>query len=177
MTKPDYTALDLQPAPPGRPYVLTNMVMSLDGKAAVEGTEQGLGSKVDQRLMRELRLNADIVLSGAGTLRATGTSSRLGDPILEQVRISRGKPRFPIAAVISESGDLPLDKVFFTARDFDAVVYLSKGAPAQRRAALAATGRPVYPLPLLNPVAAMLKHMRHDLGDRKSTRLNSSHRT
>ena len=164
MTKPDYTALDLQTAPPDRPYVLTNMVMSLDGKAAVEGTEQGLGSKVDQRLMRELRLNADIVLSGAGTLRATGTSSRLGDPILEQIRISRGKPRFPIAAVISESGDLPLDKVFFTARDFDAVVYLSKGAPAQRRAALAATGRPVYPLPLRSPVAAMLKHMRHGLG-------------
>jgi 5-amino-6-(5-phosphoribosylamino)uracil reductase len=163
MAKPDYTSLDLPPLPADRPYVLLNMVMSADGKVVVEGTEQGIGSKVDQRLMRELRVNADVVLNGANTLRASGTSSRLGDPILEQLRLARGKPRFPIAATISASGDLPTDKLFFTARDFDAVVYLSRSAPADRRKALQATGRPVVPIPARGGLKTMLKHMRTEL--------------
>ena len=92
MAKPDYTSLELPPPPDDRPYVLINMVMSADGKVVVEGTEQGIGSKVDQRLMRELRVNADVVLNGANTLRASGSSSRLGDPVLEHLRIRAGGP-------------------------------------------------------------------------------------
>jgi riboflavin biosynthesis pyrimidine reductase len=164
LPKPDYTSLDLPPAPADRPYVLMNMVMSADGKVVIEGTEQGIGSKVDQRLMRELRVNADIVLNGAGTLRASGTSSRVGDAALEELRMNRGKPRSPIAAVISRSGDLPLDRLFFTARDFDAVVFLSSQAPPERRDAIIATGRPVHVVPSGSEVEAMLATMRHDLG-------------
>ncbi len=165
--KPDYTTLDLPPAPANRPYILMNTVMSADGKTVIEGTEQGIGSKVDQRLMRELRVSADVVLNGAGTLRASGTSSRLGDERLEQLRISRGKPRYPIAAVLSRSGNLPLDKIFFTARDFDAVIYLSELAPEEKRGQVIATGRPVYPIPAVGgpeDVRAMLRHMRQELG-------------
>lgn len=164
MTKPDYTELGLPPPPPDRPYIMVNMVMSMDGKVVVEGTEQGIGSKVDQRLMRELRVSADVILNGASTLRASGTSSRLGDPILEQVRLARGKPRYPVAAVISASGDLPLDKIFFTARDFEAVVFLARNAPAERRKAVQATGRPVILLPARGFMTAMLKHMRTEMG-------------
>jgi len=161
--KPDYTALDLPAPPPGRPYVIANMVMSADGKSVIEGTEQGIGSAVDQRLMRELRVNADVVLNGAGTLRASGTSSRLGDEALEAIRLDRGKPRVPIAAVLSRGGDLPLERPFFTARDFPAVVYLSEAAAEERRAAIAATGRPVVTLLEGNEVEAMLRHMRREL--------------
>ena len=164
MPKPDYTALDLPPAPSERPYIILNMVMSLDGKVVVEGTEQGIGSKVDQRLMRELRVNADVVLNGASTLRASGTSSRTGDPILDQLRVSRGKPPSPIAAVVSASGDLPLERIFFTARAFDAVIYLADSAPPERRAAIEATGRPVVTLPAENLLPEMLRHMRESLG-------------
>ncbi len=161
--KPDYTALDLPAPPPDRPYVIANMVMSADGKSVIEGTEQGIGSTVDQRLMRELRVNADVVLNGAGTLRASGTSSRLGDEALEAIRLGRGKPRVPIAGVMSQSGDLPLERAFFTARDFPAVVYLSERAPGERRAAIEATGRPVVTLPAGREFAEMLRHMRHEL--------------
>lgn len=161
--KPDYTALDLPEPPTDRPYILMNMVMSADGKVVIEGTEAGIGSKTDQRLMRELRVNADAVLNGANTLRASGTSSRLGDEGLEELRIANGKPRFPIAVGLSRSGKLPLDKIFFTARDFDAVVYLSKEAPADRKAALVATGRPVHIVPAGAEITAMLTHMRQEL--------------
>jgi len=167
MTKPDYTRLQLPDPPDDRPYVLNNMVMSADGKVVVEGTEQGIGSKVDQRLMRELRVNADVVLNGASTLRASGTSSRLGDEGLEQIRIDAGRPRYPVAAVISHSGDLPLERIFFTARDFPAGIYLSASALKERREAIAATGRPVYLVPEgIDAIPAMLKHMRQELGAR-----------
>ena len=162
--KPDYTAFELPAPPPERPYVIANMVMSADGKSVIEGTEQGIGSAIDQRLMRELRVNADMVLNGAGTLRASGTSSRLGDEALEAIRLAQGKPRLPIAAVMSRGGDLPLERAFFTARDFPAVVYLSELAPEKRRAAIAATGRPVVTLPANREFAEMLRHMRHELG-------------
>lgn len=164
MPKPDYTALEFPAPPDNRPYVVINMVMSVDGKTVVEGTEQGLGSPVDQRLMRELRVHADIVLNGAETLRVSGSSSRLGDPILESIRSARGREGLPIAATITASANLPLDRIFFTAPDFDAVVYVARGAPADSVRALRATGRQVVLLPKRNDLAAMLRHMRGELG-------------
>jgi riboflavin biosynthesis pyrimidine reductase len=164
--KPDYTSLELPEPPAERPYVLINMVSSVDGKVVIEGTEQGIGSKVDQRLMRELRVNADMVINGASTLRASGSSPRLGDEGLEQLRLDRGRPRFPLGATISRSGDLPLDKIFFTAGDFDTVVFLSDTVPPDRRAAIGATGRRVIDLPAGGEVDAALRYMRHELGVR-----------
>ena len=161
---PNYTALTFLPPPADRPTVILNMVTSLDGRVVVEATERGLGSARDQRLMRELRVHADVTLNGAGTLRASGTSSRLGDPALEDLRVSRGLTRTPIASVLSRSGDLPLERLFFTARDFEAVVYLSDAAPPDRVRAVEATGRRVVRLPADDAVRAMLRHMRHELG-------------
>lgn len=164
MPKPDYTTLAFPPAPADRPYVITNMVMSLDGKIVLEGTEQGIGSKVDQRLMRELRVHADMILNGATTLRASGASPRLGDPALEALREARGKPRYATSAVISRSGALPLERIFFTADDFDAVVYLAHDAPHGTVDRVAATGRAVVVLPPEEPLRWMLAHMRHEFG-------------
>ncbi len=164
MTKPDYTALELPAAPAERPYVLVNMVMSTDGKVVIEGTEKGIGSKTDQRLMRELRVNADVVLAGSGTLRASGVSPRLDDAGLEALRISRGKPRYPTSAIMSRSGDLPLDKLFFSARDFEGIIYLSTAASPERRADIMATGRPVVDVAEGHELPAALAHMRTLLG-------------
>ena len=163
---PDYTALEFPPAPPGRPYVMINMVSSVDGKTTIEGTERGLGTPADQRLMRELRVHADVVCNGASTFRASGTTSRVGDPELEALRTARGKSPNPIAAVLSGRGDLPLERAFFTARDFDAVVYVSDAAPPERVAALEGTGRTVVTVPRGEETPAMLRHMYEQLGAR-----------
>ncbi len=163
---PEYTFLTFPDPPADRPYVIVNMVSSVDGRVTVEGTERGLGSPRDQRLMRELRVHADIALNGAGTLRASGTSSRLGDPALEELRVARGKSRTPIATVLSRTGDLPLDRAFFTARDFDAMVYLSDAASADRAQAIEGTGRRVVRVPAGDEMGGMLRHMRSDLDAR-----------
>ena len=161
---PTYHSLDLPRPPDGRPYVLLNMVMSLDGKAAVGRDERGMGSKADQRLMRELRTNADLVLSGAGTLRATGVSPRLGSVELEGLRESRGKPRLPTSVVLTRTGKLPFERPFFTANDFDAIVYVADSAPKGTVEAIVSAGRPAMLLPREGAISWMLAHMRYELG-------------
>lgn len=164
MPKPDYTALTFPSAPADRPYVIVNMVMSADGKTVFEGNEQGIGSKVDQRLMRELRLHADVVFNGAETMRKSGISPRVGDPLLETMREQRGKPRAAASAVVTRSGDVPLDRAFFTATDFQAYVYLGADAPPGAFDRLASTGRAVAQLPRERPMSWMLAHMKFELG-------------
>ena len=163
----DYTTLDFPPPPDDRPYVAINMVMSADGHTVVEGSERGLGSATDQRLMRELRVHFDVVLNGAATFRASGTSARLNNPKLEQWRVERGMTASPIAAVLTRSGELPPERRFFTDRSFEAIIYLSSAAPGGTRDRLAALGRPVVEVPEGAEVQAALQHMHSELGARR----------
>ena len=61
-----------QPLPAGddRPVVAINMVTSIDGRAQLGGSAEGLGSRADRRLMRLYRAAFDAVGSGVGTMRA-----------------------------------------------------------------------------------------------------------
>ena len=54
-----YASLDLSDGPPERPYVVANMVSTVDGKVALGGTARGLGSAVDRRLMRLIAVERD----------------------------------------------------------------------------------------------------------------------
>jgi riboflavin biosynthesis pyrimidine reductase len=160
--RPDYTALEFGPPLDDRPYVIANMVSSADGKVVIEGTEQGLGSPDDQALMRELRFHADVVMNGAGTLRASGTSSRVPEA-LQRRREAAGRTPNPLGAVVTSTGELPLERAFFTARDFEAMVYVSEEAGTPRLDALRATGRPVVVVPVGAGIAWVLRHMRQEL--------------
>ncbi len=163
----DYTALSFPEPPPHRPFVAINMVMSADGRTVLDGTERGLGSPLDQRLMRELRVHFDVVLNGAATFRASGTSARLNNPRLQQWRADRGMTPSPIAAVLTRSGDLPPHRRFFTDPSFEAVIYLSSAAPPAVRENLEARGRPLLIVPQGDEAPAALAHMRSQLGARR----------
>ena len=160
----DYTRLSFPAPPPNRPFVAINMVMSADGRTVVDGTERGLGSQLDQRLMRELRVHFDVVMNGGATFRASGTSARLNNPELEQWRVDRGMTPSPIAAVLTRGGDLPPERRFFTDHGFEAVIYLSGAAPDGVQEELESRGRPVVVVPEGDESQAALRHMRTELG-------------
>jgi riboflavin biosynthesis pyrimidine reductase len=103
-------------APPsphdGRPGVAINMVTSVDGRAQLDGSAEGLGSRADRHLMRRYRSVFDAVGSGAGTLRATGIWLRVGDELAER-RAAAGLPPNPTGVVIAGAEPVPTDANWF----------------------------------------------------------------
>ncbi|MDI9636857.1 RibD family protein [Kamptonema cortianum] len=69
-----YTELTFPEGSPTRPYIVLNMVATIDGKIVTgDRTEpvQDLGSDVDHATMRQIQRSVDAVLIGAGNLRST----------------------------------------------------------------------------------------------------------
>ena len=96
-------------APPGRPYVVLDMVASADGKAALEGRTKGLSGPADRQVFHHLRTQADAVMVGAGTLRAERYGRMVRDPPLREKRRREGLAPDPLACLVSGRLDLPHD--------------------------------------------------------------------
>lgn len=110
----DAAMADFAPQPVvGRPVVAINMVTSIDGRAQLDGTAEGLGSRADRRLMRLYRAAFDAVGSGVGTLRATGVWLRVGNELAERRR-GAGRPPNPVGVVIAGTDAVPLDAGWFS---------------------------------------------------------------
>lgn len=96
-----------------RPVVRANMVASLDGAIAVDGRSAGLGSPGDQQMFNILRDLSDVLLVGAGTIRAEG----YGGIHLDADRLERrqrwGLGAAPRVAVVTGRG-LAADLGIFT---------------------------------------------------------------
>ena len=88
------------------------MVATADGRAAVNGSAVGIGSPADKHLMRELRAEADVVLHGAGTVRADPLSARVPAEMV-QIRLSQGLSAQPLGAIITRSGNLPRQHPYY----------------------------------------------------------------
>ncbi len=121
---------ELPTPPPDRPLVAINMVTSVDGRAQLAGSAEGLGSRADRRLMRLYRAAFDAVGSGAGTLRATGIWLRVGDD-LAQRRAAEGLPSNPLGVVLAGSGPIDTDAGWFDG-DEPRILVVGRGHPLDR---------------------------------------------
>ncbi len=90
-------------APAERPYLVINMVASVDGRATIHGRTKDLSSPADKAVFFGLRRAVDAVLVGTGTLR----EERYG-PILPDA------DEQPLAIVCSRRGEFPTDIGLFT---------------------------------------------------------------
>ena len=108
-----YLAAD-RPAPPDRPWVVMSMVASVDGATAVDGRSGTLGGEADREVFRAVRALADVILVGAGTLRAERYGPVLLADDARSARVAAGRdPRPARLAVVTRSADLdPADAVF-----------------------------------------------------------------
>lgn len=88
--------------------VRANMIMSLDGAAAFDGVVGPLSDATDQSLLRALRGYADVVLVGAGTVRAEGYGPvRFTAEQRAERRQRWGVDSVPPIAVVTHTGRVP----------------------------------------------------------------------
>ena len=100
--------------PADRGWVRANMVASVDGAASAAGRSAGLSSRPDKRVFRVLRGLADVVLVGAGTVRAEGYAAVLPKETYPERRAAAGQAPTATLAVVSRGLDLDLGSALFT---------------------------------------------------------------
>ena len=96
-------------AHPHRPYLVLNMVASLDGKATVEGRTRELGSEADRVLFHHLRTQADALMVGAGTVRTERYGRAVKSDELRAKRAGEGLAPDLLTVVVSGRLALPPD--------------------------------------------------------------------
>ena len=90
-----------------RPWLLLNMITSIDGSTHISGTSGGLGGPADQKVLRTLRSFADVILVGSGTVHAENYKiPRVPENEAGKRRVERGQTPRPRLAVVSGSGNL-----------------------------------------------------------------------
>ena len=118
---------------PNRPRVRLNMIASVDGAASLQGRSGALGGPADKALFATLRSLADVVLLGAGTMRAEGYGpARLSDDARARRR-DWGLPPVPPIAVMTRSCRLDWSARFFAeAEQRPLVVTVASAATTDR---------------------------------------------
>jgi riboflavin-specific deaminase-like protein len=95
-----------------RPYVVLNMVATLDGRATLGGRSGPISDDADRALFHGLRSVVDGVMAGAGTVRAERYGPIVRDLDTRRLRLERGLREQPLACVVSAvlrfPPDLPL---------------------------------------------------------------------
>ena len=123
-----HSALPRKPRP-GRPWVMLNVVTSVDGATAVGGVSGPLGSSADLEVFSSLRAVADVVMAGATTVRVERYRPPRTSPEVQEARRQRGQRPKPRIAVVTASLDLDPELELF-------------GDPAERPILLTTTDAP-----------------------------------
>lgn len=121
------------PAP--QPWLRANMVSTVDGSArGPEGLSGAISGGADKRVFGRLRGLADVVLAGAGTVRAEGYRPAREKPSFAERRRDAGQAPVPVIAVVSRSLHLDLSsELFATPATRPVVVTSAASDPGLRR--------------------------------------------
>lgn len=169
-----YANLDLPTGDGSRPFVYVNMVQTFDGQTVLAGGTWTIGTDVDHHLFRQLRVHADAVLYGAGTLRTEDVIVTT-HPALQERRVRRGQPPNPLGIVVTATCLFSAEtfgKKFFRRRDLERLVITTpRAAPADvdrvRAAGVAVEVVPATPAGEVDLTAVMRyltgKHIRRVL--------------
>jgi riboflavin biosynthesis pyrimidine reductase len=119
------------------PWLRMNFISSLDGAATQDGVSAGLGNADDKLVFDTLRLLTDVILVGAGTVRAEGYGGVRAEPADAAWRAEHGLAAQPALAIVSARLEISPSHPFFTDAVVRPIVVTHAGSPADRRAALA----------------------------------------
>lgn len=133
LTDDEITALYLEGA--GDPWLRVNFVSSVDGAATHQGLSGALSNDVDGRVFDILRRLCDVVLVGAGTVRAEGYGAMRVDVASQGARSGAGMTPHPVFAIVSAGLDLdPRSSIFQDAPERPIVLTTELSRPEARDA-------------------------------------------
>ena len=119
-------------------WLRANMVMTVDGAArSPNGLSADISSDADRRVFGRLRGLADVVLAGAGTVRAEGYRPARVKPDFAARRAEAGQMAAPAVALVSRSLDVDLTSALFTEPSTPTIVITSSSSDDARRAQVA----------------------------------------
>jgi riboflavin-specific deaminase-like protein len=95
-----------------RPYVVANMVSTVDGRAALGGRTKEISSAADRELFHALREQVDAVMAGTGTIGLERYGRLVRDNARQARRVERGLAPIPLAVTASRSLELPAAPLF-----------------------------------------------------------------
>ncbi|MEX2292304.1 MAG: pyrimidine reductase family protein [Acidimicrobiales bacterium] len=124
-----YVAAEARPVPVDRPWILVDMIASLDGAVTVDGRSGGLAGPADKEMFRALRAIGDVILAGAGTVRAEHYGPPRPPAETRAVRQARGQSAAPRLAIVSRSLDLDVRAPMFAEADEPPYVLTCNQAP------------------------------------------------
>lgn len=116
-------------APAGRPYVVANMVMSVDGRATLDGRSGSMGGPADRAMFHGLRGSVDAVMAGTGTVAVENYGRLVRDAGARARREATGLAADPLLVLATRSGRLPWDAPCFTAPEQRVAVW--SGSPVK----------------------------------------------
>jgi riboflavin-specific deaminase-like protein len=120
-----------------KPHLRSNFVSSIDGAVEIDGQSKSLSDKADQEIFGKLRMLTDVVLVGAGTVRAEGYNPLKLGAKRREWRQAQGLAENPTLAIVSSRLDLnPVNPVFAQA-PIRPLVITHAAAPPDRHEALA----------------------------------------
>jgi riboflavin-specific deaminase-like protein len=144
-----------------RPFVATNFVVTVDGRATIGGKSGPIGSDADTAMLSGLRTRFDALMIGAGTMRAERYGRVIGNQEQRERRELIGLPHDPLMVIVSGRLDLPWDAPLFTAGGGRVLVFTASEVDPPETA----TSLRVIRHEGQVDVAAALRHLReeHDI--------------
>lgn len=119
------------------PVLRVNFVSSIDGAATRDGLSGGLGDAADRRMFELLRRVADVVVVGAGTVRAEGYGPLKVSKASAAWRREHGLTEHPVFAIVSGALDLDPGSRTFTEAPVRPIVITTQGHDTARFAKVA----------------------------------------
>jgi len=119
------------------PRLRVNFIQSIDGAVTRDGVSGGLNNDDDKLVFDTLRMLCDVIVVGAGTVRAEGYSRvRVGDEDAAW-RVAHGLAAQPPVALVTSRLDFAPSHPFFADAVVRPIVITSAASPAAARDALA----------------------------------------
>ncbi|WP_168211674.1 pyrimidine reductase family protein [Ruania zhangjianzhongii] len=119
-----------------RAHLRANMIASIDGAATHQGLSGGLNGPADKQVFDLLRRLADVIIVGAGTVRAEGYGAMRLTQEDVTWRRTQGLSDHPVFAIVSGRLDLDPSSPVFIEAPVRPLVFTHGGSPTAQRTRL-----------------------------------------